>query len=752
MAARDGPFSGMSQTRRSVVQREVPWTGPFSTSSIAHSTGASAHSFAWNTHSSDVRCYFRARPYSRTSGAFFLQGHMASQDLVVLLHLAGFISGVVLYAMLAAMTLRQGRVLTGPGSGGDRDAFPLAAATLGLLWNSVALIVYGMRDFGLGRPSPWLVALGFVSLGFLPAAVVQSTVRPRAMGHIGRALVAAAYALSVVGGVLQLWGAAHNAVPSRPGLLTLSVGYAAILVALLAFGPRDRRGWRRSLFVIALAAFSLTALHLSQPDVAPDSWVVALVGHQASLPLVLIILYQDYRFAFADLFLRRALSLLALVTVAVSLHVILAMTFVTRLAAPAHRALWATVVQTTLWVLTALSYPRLRRMVGGFVDGVVLDRVDYGELRARLNAKLLDVHTPDEALTLACATLATALDARFVTWRVADDDVPASHPDVVTRREARDGATVRVPTADAPDYALDVSDLAPGRRLLSDDVALLEWVAVAAARRVDHMRLTHERYARDLREREILQLATEAELRELRAQLNPHFLFNALTTIGHLLQSAPERALETLYRLTSLLRFVLRRSTGEFVTLGEEVELIDAYLAIERARFEERLVVTLDVDESLRSLRIPPLILQPLVENAIKHGIAPLARGGRVSVSARLDGPSTSTAPSPALRLRVADDGVGIEAIAPDWHPSAGVGMGNIQQRLTRYYGDRARMEVRAAASGGTVVELVLPVETHPAARHSGVMSDLRTLGRDHSAQLQARGRPLPDATGGSHA
>src|SRR5439155_11979257 len=135
---------------------------------------------------------------------------------------------------------------------------------------------------------------------------------------------------------------------------------------------------------------------------------------------------------------------------------------------------------------------------------------------------------------------------------------------------------------------------------------------------------------------EMAQLATEAELRALRSQINPHFLFNALTTIGYLIQTAPERALDTLMRLTALLRGVLR-SDGELTTLGREIELIESYLDIERARFDERLRVRIDVPAALRQIRLPPLILQPIVENAIKHGIAPLRRGGEVSVTARLD-------------------------------------------------------------------------------------------------------------------
>src|SRR5438045_3239977 len=162
-----------------------------------------------------------------------------------------------------------------------------------------------------------------------------------------------------------------------------------------------------------------------------------------------------------------------------------------------------------------------------------------------------------------------------------------------------------------------IAPLTGGRRLLSDDVATLEAIVTIAARRIDAIRVTQERHDREIREREMGRLATEAELRALRAQINPHFLFNALTTIGYLIQTAPPRALQTLLRLTALLRAVLR-SEGEFTTLGRELEIIESYLDIEHARFEQRLHVTIDVPTRLRNVRLPPLILQPLVENAIK--------------------------------------------------------------------------------------------------------------------------------------
>ena len=147
-------------------------------------------------------------------------------------------------------------------------------------------------------------------------------------------------------------------------------------------------------------------------------------------------------------------------------------------------------------------------------------------------------------------------------------------------------------------------------------------MALLAARRIDAIRLARERISK--------RLTTEAELRALRAQINPHFLFNALNTIGFLIQTSPARAQGTLMKLTALLRGVLR-SPEAGTTLGDEIDLVSAYLEIERARFEERLLIEIDVPGALRAIRVPALMIQPLVENAIKHGIANCRSGGRVA-------------------------------------------------------------------------------------------------------------------------
>jgi two-component system LytT family sensor kinase len=299
-----------------------------------------------------------------------------------------------------------------------------------------------------------------------------------------------------------------------------------------------------------------------------------------------------------------------------------------------------------------------------------------------------------------CARLAPALSARTVRWR----EQPA--PPAADLDANEPSRTVDLAVAEPPHYAIEVSGLVGGRRLLSDDHAALDAIAALAGRRIDAIRLTHERYARELREQEIGKLASEAELRALRAQINPHFLFNALTTIGYLIQTAPPRALSTLMRLTALLRSVLR-SEGEFTTLGRELELIESYLDIEHARFEQRLRVRIEVPAALRSLRVPPLTLQPVVENAVKHGIAPRLKGGEVMVTARIE----TTADGRALILAVRDTGAGASARELRAGRESGVGLSNVERRLACQYGNRASLTIESAPDAGTTVTIRLPAE-----------------------------------------
>ncbi len=644
-----------------------------------------------------------------------------------LLNLVGLSAGVVLYAMLLVMVVRAG-----PTSGARSRFDPLLLVTsvLGLIWNLCALPLYELPKVGIEGPFPYLAALGFGALGLLPAVVVHSVLRGDRHGVRGplkRALAAVAYAASAVAVVLHFREASTGGpVPAVLGMRLLTYTFIALVVPLAAV-TRRQPGARRALWAAALATFAVSALHLSQLHPGDTSWPVELVGHHASLPLAFAILYQDYPFALADLFLKRALSALAVVGLVFGGIAILGMRSVV-FAQFVHLPQEVSVL-VTLWVATVLVFPRVRRGILWFVDAMVLGRPDYRLVQATIARTVQTQHDVSHVLADLCTLLAPAMSAQSVTWREwspRDDQEPFS-PFVVRGAEAAALAkaavpaasddvaawdstalVVTVPTSEPPRYVVVIGQLTGGRRFFSDDVAALEAIAVVIARRIDAIRLTTERYDRELREREIGKLATEAELRALRAQINPHFLFNALTTIGYLIETAPARALQTLMRLTALLRAGLR-SEGEFTTLGRELEIVEAYLEIEHARFEERLQVAIDVPSNLRHLRIPPLVLQPLVENAVKHGIGGKQVGGEVVIRARLDPMGDSR---DELVLLVRDTGAGSTVAALERGRTTGVGLHNLEQRLASHYGGHASVAFHTAMGEGTTVELRLPVGT----------------------------------------
>jgi hypothetical protein len=491
------------------------------------------------------------------------------------------------------------------------------------------------------------------------------------------------YVCATFAGVMHVIAAATaQTLPSSFGLTGLTIGLLAVIPALVTVARRQLNA-PRALWMATLAVVAVSALHLGRLHGAQESWPVELIGHHASIVLAFAILYQDYRFALADLFLKQAVTLLVLVALVFSAFSIVEplLTAVDGRLQPSAIALLL-----ALWAGTALLFPLCRRAVAGFVDRVVLRRADYGSLLQRLSDDVQQCDSSDAVLDRGCDVVATALTATSVTWETRTLHQSSD----LSPRE------IAVWAAEPPHYVLVVGQLAGGRRLLSDDLAMLERVAFVLARRIDALRLTEERYERMLQEREMRTLATEAELRALRAQINPHFLFNALTTVGYLIQQTPSRALKTLLDLTILLRSVLR-SEGEFTTLGRERELIDCYLRIERERFEERLRFTLDIPEAMSRLAVPSLIVQPLVENAVKHGIAGARDGGTVTVTATLDG---------ELRIIVRNTGA---PLAARQAAGSGVGLENVTRRLEHYYGADASLTVTRDADGATVAELRLP-------------------------------------------
>ena len=238
-------------------------------------------------------------------------------------------------------------------------------------------------------------------------------------------------------------------------------------------------------------------------------------------------------------------------------------------------------------------------------------------------------------------------------------------------------------------------------RLLGTTLLLnlpIYWLIAAAA----HV----ERLVRTARERDRRQLRLEAQLADarlqaLRTQLQPHFLFNALNTISVLMHENVDLADRILLQLSALLRRSLDNTETHEVTLGEEIAFLESYLEIEQARFGGRLSYRILVPDPVREARVPGLVLQPLVENALRHGLTTRAGPGRVEIKADRQGDS--------LLLRVTDDGRGLPPATTER-----VGLANTRARLHLLYADRQRLDVRNSNDGGVIAEIELPWRTSP--------------------------------------
>lgn len=613
---------------------------------------------------------------------------MPPHNIAVLVHLVGFLLGAALYATLFGVVTRPAFHGRSAPTALRTDRLPLMTAILGLTWNVSGLAVYAIRDFTESEPPSLLIAVAYLALGYLPAVVVHSVLRSETMAQTRRAAAAfiwIAYTVSTLGGMALLWSAIHDKVaPSAGALQTLTWSYAVLTVPILIL-TRKRTGAPRTWSIVALAVFAVSALHLSHHEGTREPLIVELLGHHASIPLIFAILYQDFRFALADVFLKRAIAVFALVGVTSALYIGVEIPLLSKHDFRTDAV--AVGVSVIMWAGVAILYHTLQRAAVWIVDRLVLRRVDYAALFDDIAAEVRSAEQPDAVLGIVSVALRLPLAADRVTWRVAGEH--SSSQD-----------TIPIPTTEAPRFELVVGPLAGGRRLLSGDIEMLHAVASLAARRIDAVRLEQERGQQRLREHDINRLATEAELRALRAQVNPHFLFNALNTVDYLIQTSPTRAHLTLMKLSAILRGVLRSSSNT-VRLGDELDLVYAYLDIERARFEERLDVEVVVDDALRAIQVPPFLIQPLVENAIKHGIAPSRDGGRIAVSAHVHGE--------ALVISVRNTGSRTSDAAITVGRREGLGLANLEARLFQQYGPLARMSVTGTPVE-TIASLIMPL------------------------------------------
>jgi two-component system LytT family sensor kinase len=258
-------------------------------------------------------------------------------------------------------------------------------------------------------------------------------------------------------------------------------------------------------------------------------------------------------------------------------------------------------------------------------------------------------------------------------------------------------------------YAISIERSPEQRGFLLSEISFLRSLGHTVAAQVELVRAQREKTERDRQEANLRRQATEAELRALRAQVDPHFLFNALNTIADLIVVDSRKAEQMTERLAEVFRYVLSHNQRQTITIREEMEFLRRYLDIEEARFRERLKVRFAVDPSVAEICVPALILQPVVENAIKHGLAPQIEGGALAISAHRE--------NGCLQLVVEDDGAGLASSAATGAAvnggarirSTGLGLGNVAERLRARYGERAELRMESPGEKGCRVTIKIP-------------------------------------------
>jgi signal transduction histidine kinase len=650
-------------------------------------------------------------------------------DVLQIAALVTYAFGAFSYGTILAMSLRPSERTQVPAPSG----LPQRSLLVGLMlwtvtcvWFVVNLLIELQRLGSAGPVWPMEMAGLWLACAFPPlivhitwAEVVDT--RPTAPGRAWSLAVwpmyALAAALAIVStlGFMGVTGRSVDDVARRAsiGLTVLFIAASVYASALLARHdepartPRERQSsrWHIALFALMGLLF-LVLLRLATHE-EPVARVLgrALELLIRSLPIAFMFAgtYFEYRFEFFDLFIKRGLSLL------VTIGVLTAWFALVLPWLAAYDSSWAAPwVHAVALLPIALALPWLHGQMHA-----VLDRRWLGRRFATV-----------AAVKHFLATLRTATDESQVVAQAEAGlreifDAPAAvvldeRPDVPDRFSVVARADIRL-------SGRTVGGIRMGQRrseapYFSEDTALLETLADLLASVLHNVRLQRREQEQGRAAQALSLHASQSELKALRAQINPHFLFNALNAIAGLIHRSPDLADRTIEKLADVFRYTLRGSEGEWAVLDDELQFVRAYLDVEEARFGTRLSTAVHLDEDTRGARLPTMIVQTLVENAIKHGASAVRARATVTVRARRDGDR--------LTVVVEDNGPGLEPGAAECRtPTArggGFGLASTRQRLAGHFGPSASLVLeRDAAQGVTRACITLPFlleEPRPAA------------------------------------
>jgi two-component system LytT family sensor kinase len=610
-----------------------------------------------------------------------------------LVNTIGHSAGAIIFGIFLVLLLRD-RAPTGLRS--RRGS--LSAAVLAFLWNIGSLAVL---THTLGSRTDLLVAFSFSVLSLLPAVLFDLSLD----GQL-RPIVGAGYLLSFLAVAMHLWQIAD---PSRDyqskALLLITVGFASLtcaaLIGLAVRSDREKRKKTSRMFAAMCSALlAISFVHFG-PAHSPLPWSRELAVHHAGIPLALFVLLQDDRFVLLDAFIRfLANAFLAAAFTFAAIRVASRIAFADNnvTLSPSRAVLLA----VGLFFLL-LVFAFLRTRVESWLTSVVFRRPALdGAIQGLRTGPA--VSRESEYLLWAAGEIGkfmTADEVRLVprhefyaTAGIDDtlDSIPVNDVPGLRRSSGLEWAQALVPLrlSSGDVQYLVLGRRKGGRRYLSEDLKALNRLAATVVEQIDRFRTS-----------EMQRLVSQAELRALQSQINPHFLFNALNTLYGILPKEAPVARSTVMNLAKMFRYFLQ-TEKTLIPLSTETEIVKAYLEIESLRLGPRLRAEIQIDDAALPALIPILSVQPLVENAIKHGIALNPNPGWLRLRARTE--------AEFVRISVQDSGSGLPGAGETvGHPGEGVGLPNVEKRLKLCYGPDCDLSIDSSPSG-TTVQFRVPV------------------------------------------
>ena len=582
-----------------------------------------------------------------------------------------------------------------PDSGRRARAMNAACAAV---WSLGGLARFGLLAAGLSPESivlAWISCLTFAAAAAWPVCLLlfwDAGVEPAHRPLATRWLLAGASAAAGI--LVTILVATTLEQPQWLDTVRVAVGYNAVAVLLggiLILRPRFESAVERAAVVLIPSGplLSLATHWIQHSAIVPLRWDAALdvLVKQSMVLTMLGVLAYLGRFQASDRFAKLGLRVVFAWTLGMALAWL-----VTRQAdgEPALRTATDAVAAAVICAAAALGvllFGWFARLSDRWVDRRVFGRRDPQLILADLRERLARQETDASACEAAERFLGDTLN---VGVRI----VPAGE-------SAGAEGTFPVRVGNAEPLALSVQQGARRGLLLSGEIDMIRQGAQVLGRRLEALARERERIELSQREASLVHQLVQAELRVLRAQINPHFLFNSLNTIAALVHQDPTLAEAMTLRLARIFRYVLTQTDKSFSPLHEEIDFLRTYLDIEQMRFGERLQVQFHVADAVADRPIPSLILQPLVENAIKHGFSPKVGPCRLVICGAVG--------DEELVLSVEDNGVGTGTDPQDGRPG-GVGLRNVRERLATVYGARARLSFESWPRQGSRATVFLPL------------------------------------------